>query len=188
MQRQRQSWREATSSCALRASSCSLTAAPCCSRECCCDRTRTTWQRCGGCGVRGGPRCTDPLFPLQWHKRLKLLTEGGHTPAKLVTSYTEAVRTVDPWKAVGKPSSLWTAFARFYEAHGDVANARAVFERASQADFRAVDDLAAVWCEWAELEIRAGKYAEALSLMQRATAEPSGKRLHRSGKRSRSYF
>ena len=104
-----------------------------------------------------------------------------------MTSYTEAVRTVDPWKAVGKPSSLWTAFARFYEAHGDVANARAVFERASQADFRAVDDLSAVWCEWAEFEIRAGKWAEALSLMQRATAEPSGKRLHRSGKRSRSY-
>lgn len=113
---------------------------------------------------------------LQWHKRMKLLAEAGHTPAKIVSSFTEAVRTVDPWKAVGKPSSLWVAFAKYYESHKDLANARAVFGRASQADFRAVDDLAAVWCEWAELEIRAGNYGEALALMQRATAEPLSKR------------
>ena len=35
-------------------------------------------------------------------------------------------------QAVGKPHTLWTAFARFYERHGDVPNARIIFEKATQ--------------------------------------------------------
>jgi pre-mRNA-splicing factor SYF1 len=112
---------------------------------------------------------------------MTLLTEGGHTPAKVVTCFTEAVHTVDPWQAVGKLSALWIAFARYYEGHGDLTNARAVFSRASEADFRSADDLAAVWCEWAELEMRVGAYAEALSLMQRATTEPAGRKARAGG-------
>lgn len=38
-----------------------------------------------------------------------------------------------------------------------------------------VDDLAAVWCEWAELEIRQEKYEFALQLMTKATAMPKRK-------------
>lgn len=118
----------------------------------------------------------NPHNVTEWLKRMTLLTEGGHTPAKVVTCFTEAVHTVDPWQAVGKLSALWIAFARYYEGHGDLTNARAVFSRASEADFRSADDLAAVWCEWAELEMRVGAYAEALSLMQRATTEPAGRK------------
>jgi predicted GH43/DUF377 family glycosyl hydrolase len=39
---------------------------------------------------------------------------------------------VDIDKAIGKPHSLWCAFAKFYERHGDVPNARVVFEKAVQ--------------------------------------------------------
>lgn len=35
-----------------------------------------------------------------------------------------------------------------------------------------MDDLATVWCEWAELELRAGCEEAALKLMARATATP----------------
>ena len=52
-------------------------------------------------------------------------------PSQILT-YTEAVKTVDIDKAIGKPHSLWCAFAKFYERHGDVPNGRVVFEKAIQ--------------------------------------------------------
>ena len=36
-------------------------------------------------------------------------------------------------QATGKVHTLWTAFARFYERHGDLDNARVIFEKATQA-------------------------------------------------------
>ncbi len=65
----------------------------------------------------------------EWHKRVKLF-EGQ--PTRQILTYTEAVKTVDVDKALGKPHSLWVAFARFYERHGDVVNARVIFDKATQ--------------------------------------------------------
>ena len=53
-----------------------------------------------------------------------------------ILTYTEAVKTVDHDKALGKPNSLWIAFAKFYEKHGDVDNARVIFNKAVQVRFR----------------------------------------------------
>ncbi|KZV27511.1 hypothetical protein F511_04562 [Dorcoceras hygrometricum] len=106
----------------------------------------------------------------QWHRRVKLF-EGN--PTKQILTYTEAVRTVDPMKAVGKPHTLWVAFAKLYESHRDIANARVIFDKAVQVNFKAVDHLASVWCEWAEMELRNKNFKGALDLMRRATAEPS---------------
>lgn len=39
---------------------------------------------------------------------------------------------MDPDKAIGKPHSLWCAFAKFYERHGDVPNARIIFQKATE--------------------------------------------------------
>ncbi|XP_047948131.1 pre-mRNA-splicing factor SYF1-like [Salvia hispanica] len=106
----------------------------------------------------------------QWHRRVKLF-EGN--PTKQILTYTEAVRTVDPMKAVGKPHTLWVAFAKLYETHGDVSNARVIFDKAVQVNYKAVDHLASIWCEWAEMELRHKNLKGALELMRRATAEPS---------------
>lgn len=106
----------------------------------------------------------------QWHRRVKLF-EGN--PTKQILTYTEAVRTVDPMKAVGKPHTLWVAFAKLYESHKDVSNARVIFDKAVQVNYKAVDHLASVWCEWAEMELRHKNFKGALELMRRATAEPS---------------
>ncbi|KAL9142370.1 hypothetical protein ABFS82_14G165300 [Erythranthe guttata] len=105
----------------------------------------------------------------QWHRRVKLF-EGN--PTKQILTYTEAVRTVDPTKAVGKPHTLWVAFAKLYESHNDVSNARVIFDKAVQVGYTAVDHLASVWCEWAEMELRHKNFKGALELMCRATAEP----------------
>lgn len=106
----------------------------------------------------------------QWHRRVKLF-EGN--PTKQILTYTEAVRTVDPMKAVGKPHTLWVAFAKLYENYKDIANARVIFDKAVQVNYKAVDHLASVWCEWAEMELRHKNFKGALELMRRATAEPS---------------
>ncbi|XP_031127266.1 pre-mRNA-splicing factor SYF1 [Ipomoea triloba] len=106
----------------------------------------------------------------QWHRRVKLF-EGN--PTRQILTFTEAVRTIDPMKAVGKPHTLWVAFAKLYEKHKDVANARVIFDKAVQVNYKTVDHLAAVWCEWAEMELRHKNFKHALELMRRATAEPS---------------
>ena len=36
-----------------------------------------------------------------------------------------------------------------------MANARVIFEKATGVAFKAIDDLATVWCEYAEMELRA---------------------------------
>ena len=49
----------------------------------------------------------------EWHKRAKLFASD---PRKAIVCYTEAVKTVDPKKALGKPHSLWIAFAKYVRA------------------------------------------------------------------------
>ena len=41
-----------------------------------------------------------------------------------------------------------------------------------KATFKYMDDLAQVWCEWCEMELRHQNFKRALELMRRATAEP----------------
>ncbi|CAI5981725.1 unnamed protein product [Closterium sp. NIES-65] len=106
----------------------------------------------------------------EWHKRAKLFQTN---PERQILTYTEAVKTVDPFQAVGKPHTLWVAFAKLYEKHGDLGNARRVLERAVQARLKAVEDVAAVWCEWAEMEVRHHNFHGARELLRRATLQPS---------------
>eukprot|EP00736_Rhodelphis_marinus_P012111 Rmarinus@m.28163 len=100
----------------------------------------------------------------EWHKRVKLFDD----PAKVCEAYAEAVRTVEPERAIGKPHSLWCNFAKYYEKHNALNDARAIFERATSANFRQPDELASVWCEWAEMEIRHKNFKKALEVMRKA--------------------
>lgn len=62
--------------------------------------------------------------------------------------------TVDPKQAVGKPHMLWVNFAKFYEENDQIEDARLIMEKGTHVAYLKVDDLASVWCEWAEMEIR----------------------------------
>ncbi|KAJ7530801.1 hypothetical protein O6H91_14G019800 [Diphasiastrum complanatum] len=106
----------------------------------------------------------------EWHKRVKLFQDN---PARQIFTYTEAVKTVDPFKAVGKPHTLWVAFAHLYESNNAISSAREIFEKAVQVNYKTVDDLASVWCAWAEMEMKHKNFKGALELMRRATTEPS---------------
>ncbi|CAG2162641.1 unnamed protein product [Oppiella nova] len=107
----------------------------------------------------------------EWHKRVALLESK---PAKVVEVFTEAVQTVDPKQSSGKLHTLWISFAKFYEKADQLEDSRVIFERATQTAFTRVEELAAVWCEWAEMELRHDHWKAALALMHRATAAPPG--------------
>ncbi|TFJ86981.1 hypothetical protein NSK_001315 [Nannochloropsis salina CCMP1776] len=108
----------------------------------------------------------------EWHKRAKLF-QAQNDPHKVIVCFTEAVKTVDPKKAFGKLYSLWTAFAKYYEEHDDIDNARVVLNKATLVNFKGVEELAGVYCTWAEMEIRHENFEEALQVMQHAVTEPS---------------
>lgn len=79
-----------------------------------------------------------------------------------MATYTKALETINPRKATGPLYPLYVAFAKFYEEGGsaedkaepDLVSARKIFEKAVKVAFRSVDELAEVWCEWAEMELR----------------------------------
>ena len=43
---------------------------------------------------------------------------------QIINTYTEAVQTVDPKLASGKPNTLWVEFAKFYEKAGQIEDVR----------------------------------------------------------------
>uniref|UniRef100_A0A8D2PTN4 XPA binding protein 2 n=1 Tax=Zosterops lateralis melanops TaxID=1220523 RepID=A0A8D2PTN4_ZOSLA len=51
--------------------------------------------------------------------------------------------------------------------------ARSILSRATRVQFRRVEDLAAVWCEFGELELRHQNHQEALRVLRKATALPA---------------
>ncbi|CAM9979894.1 unnamed protein product, partial [Heterosigma akashiwo] len=111
----------------------------------------------------------NPHAVAEWHRRAKLFAGDAR---KVIVCYTEAVKTVDPRLAAGRLSSLWLAFAAFYEEHKDLGNARVILAKAAEVNYKATDELATVFTSWAEMELRHENYDEALKVMQRATTEP----------------
>lgn len=118
----------------------------------------------------------------EWEKRVAL---WGDNDEQVVATYKQALDTINPRKATANLHQLYIHFAHFYEVGGsagrdapdsverDVATARQIFERAVKVPYKRVDDLAEVWCSWAEMEVRNGNYDEALRVMTRATSSPT---------------
>ena len=93
----------------------------------------------------------NPHNVAEWQKRVDLLEDK---PREVVNTFTEAVQTIDPKQAVGKLSSLWVNFAKFYENNKQIEDSRIIFEKATHVAYLKVEDLASVWCEWVEMELR----------------------------------
>eukprot|EP01134_Creolimax_fragrantissima_P005435 CFRG5435T1 len=113
----------------------------------------------------------NPHNVAEWIKRTKLLIDK---PALAVATFTEAVHIVDPAKATGKLSDLWVTFAKYYEDHEQIAESRAVYDKAVMSGFKKVEHLATVWCEYAEMELRHNNPRRALSLVKQATSQYRG--------------
>ncbi|KAI8093688.1 uncharacterized protein BX664DRAFT_278808 [Halteromyces radiatus] len=111
----------------------------------------------------------NPNNVMEWEKRVSLW--GDHKD-KVVETYTQALQTINPKKSHGKLQSLWSQFAKFYEDNGDLDAARAIYEKAVKVNYRTVNDLAEIWCEYAEMETRHDEFDRALQVMAHATSIP----------------
>ncbi|CAI5710291.1 unnamed protein product [Hyaloperonospora brassicae] len=107
-----------------------------------------------------------------WEKRIGLVKSDL---SKAIRTYAEAVKTVDPAKSGGRLPTLWIQFAKFYDEHGDLSNARVIFEKAVRVEWRNPQELAAVYCEWVELELRHENFDTALELVRNACAVPASR-------------
>ena len=94
----------------------------------------------------------------EWEKRVAL---WGNDDEKVAETYQQALSTINPRKATANFHRLFINFAKFYEEGGttgeaehDLASARKVMEKGTKVNFKTVEDLAEVWCEWAEMELR----------------------------------
>lgn len=106
----------------------------------------------------------NPHEVVEWEKRIALY---GNNDEKIVETYIKALDTISPRKATGPLYPLYVNFAKFYEEGGSVdsetgesatepniTEARKIFEKGSRVQFKTVDELAELWCEWAEMELR----------------------------------
>ncbi|SOV07008.1 Pre-mRNA-splicing factor SYF1 [Ustilago sp. UG-2017a] len=130
----------------------------------------------------------------EWEKRVVLY---GDNDEKIIETYQEAIQKINPRKATANFHQLFLNFAQFYEyggsvgltklsangkeedaaaaeeeVEGDLESARKIFEKAVTIPFRRVDDLAEIWCEWAEMELRDSNYDDAIRIMARSVAPP----------------
>ncbi|KAL2153328.1 hypothetical protein VTH82DRAFT_4483 [Thermothelomyces myriococcoides] len=111
----------------------------------------------------------NPNNVAEWEKRVAL---WGDNHQEVVQTYTDAIATIQPKKAVGAFHQLWANYAKFYEKGGDLRNARIIMEKAVKVPFKSVAELADMWIEWAEMELRNENFDEAVRIMAKATQAP----------------
>jgi pre-mRNA-splicing factor SYF1 len=111
----------------------------------------------------------NPNNVVEWEKRVAL---WGDNKKEAVQTYTDAIAAIQPRKALGKFHDLWVNYAKFYEAGGDLNTARTIFEKATRVPFKTVAELAELWCEWAEMELRNENFDQAVQIMANATKAP----------------
>eukprot|EP01100_Stratorugosa_tubuloviscum_P001620 TRINITY_DN1366_c0_g5_i1.p1 TRINITY_DN1366_c0_g5~~TRINITY_DN1366_c0_g5_i1.p1 ORF type:complete len:900 (-),score=376.69 TRINITY_DN1366_c0_g5_i1:36-2699(-) len=104
----------------------------------------------------------------EWHKRAKLLTD----PKEIVETYTTALKTVDSKQATNPINTLWYALAKVYEREDDIDSVRKIFEKAIVYPFRSVEELANIYCDYAEMELRQKQYNRARQILRRAVESP----------------
>ncbi|KAL9624089.1 MAG: hypothetical protein Q9160_001611 [Pyrenula sp. 1 TL-2023] len=113
----------------------------------------------------------NPNNVVEWEKRVAL---WGDNAEQVVQTYTDAIAAIQPKKAVGKFHDLWINYAKFYEKNGggDLSQARIILDKAVKVPFKSVAELAETWCEWAEMELRAENFDQAVAIMAKATQAP----------------
>lgn len=110
-----------------------------------------------------------PNSVFEWQKRVGL---WGNNDKQVVQTYTDAIATIDPLHAVGRFHELWTNYAKFYESKGDLKTARLIMEKATTVSYKSVNELAEMWCQWAEMELRHEAFDRAVEVMKTATQAP----------------
>ncbi|GAO46988.1 hypothetical protein G7K_1202-t1 [Saitoella complicata NRRL Y-17804] len=105
----------------------------------------------------------------EWQKRVSL---WANNPEMVVKTYTDALATIHHKKATGKLAQIWVNFAKFYEEGGRMTEARQILEKSTNVTYKTVNELADIWIEWAEMELRQDEADRAFAVMKKATEGP----------------
>ncbi|KAF7558799.1 hypothetical protein G7046_g5360 [Stylonectria norvegica] len=105
----------------------------------------------------------------EWEKRVAL---WGDNKREVAQTYTDAIAAIQPKRAIGAFHQLWANYSKFYEGGGDLRNARIIMEKAVKVPFKSVAELADMWIEWAEMELRNENFDDAVRIMAKAIQAP----------------
>lgn len=109
----------------------------------------------------------------EWYKRTKIFENN---PNEVQEIYKKAVSVIDPKKSIGKLHLFWINYAK---SQKDIDDLRNIFSIAIQQRFKTLDELASVWCEWIEIELKEGNYEFCRELLAKATEIPENKKWKR---------
>ncbi|CAN9309237.1 unnamed protein product [Alternaria alternata] len=99
----------------------------------------------------------NPHNVIEWEKRVALWGDNKKR-------WYKPIPMPSPRSIRRKPS--------LYESGGDLKNARVIMEKAVKVPFKSVSELAEMWCEWAEMELRNENFDKAVDIMAKATQAP----------------
>ncbi|KAK9472283.1 uncharacterized protein V1510DRAFT_134652 [Dipodascopsis tothii] len=116
----------------------------------------------------------NPNDVVEWEKRVGL---WGKNKAQVVQTYTDAMETINPKKASGAYHKLWVNYAKFYETGGDMDSARIIFDKGTKVPFRSPNELADLYIDWAEMELRHENFDRAMEIVATATKGPEKSRV-----------
>jgi len=112
----------------------------------------------------------------EWLKRVKLVEKDQNL---LFQTFGDAIRTIDPTKADGNLSEIWIAFAKFYIANDDWKNANNIYHKATQINFKTLDELGKVWAHWVEIHLGVGLVEDAFRIIKQAIFRRVSKAEHK---------
>ena len=107
----------------------------------------------------------NPSNVYEWLKRIALCDNDNELK---IQTYLEAIFQINPLEAYGKASRIWIEFANFYEQNDGLKNANEIFKRAIKVTFKSMDELASIYCAWAEMHFRNKNYESALLILHSA--------------------
>lgn len=109
-----------------------------------------------------------------WQQRISLfsqLEDKSLNNQTLVDIFETAISKINPKRTIGNYATLWINYAHHqYKQPNGIEEARKIFERALQIDFKTDDELAQVWIAYCKQEIEFEKsFKTAIELLQKAT-------------------
>jgi len=110
----------------------------------------------------------------EWLKRVKICKDDSDLT---IQTFEKASKTIDPSKAIGRYETLWIEYGKFCESINQVGKANEVYLRAVNLNcFKSSEQLANIWCEFAEMHIRSNNYYDAYLIVKSACTSRSDKR------------
>ena len=106
----------------------------------------------------------NPNNVYEWINRVKICKGDNEL---IIITYEKALATVDNLKAYGRPELLYINYAKYNEENNDIGKANEIFHRGTKSEFRSIDQISNIWCEWAEMHLEHHNYNDAYIIVKK---------------------